>query len=70
MVRNNNNVMISKDEYNCLIEKAKKICSESDPDMILPVKLLLDVARNEILAYLGFLLFENKEENNDVINSF
>lgn len=61
MVRNDNNVMISTDEYKRLTEKAIKRCSETDPDIQLPLKLLLHAARNELIAYLGFLLFENKE---------
>lgn len=61
MVRNENNVMISKDEYNRLTEEAIKVCSETDPNIEVSLKLFLNVVRNEIVAYLGFLLFENKE---------
>lgn len=61
MIRTDNNVMISKDEYKRLTEKAIKFCSETDPDMPLPLNLLAYTVRNEILAYLGFLFFENKE---------
>lgn len=63
MVRNDKNVMISKDEYRRLTEEAIKKCSETDPDMALQIKLMLHVVRNEILAYLGFLLFERRENN-------
>lgn len=62
MVRNDKNVMISKDEYRSLTQEAITKCSETDPDMPLQIMLLLHLARNEVLAYLGFLLFENKEE--------
>lgn len=62
MVRNENNVMISKDEYRRLTQEAITKCSETDPDMPVKIILLLHAVRNEIVAYLGFLLFENNEE--------
>ena len=62
MVQNDNNVMISKDEYMRLTDEAIKLCSETDPDMPLQIKLMLTITRNEILTYLGFLLFEKEGE--------
>lgn len=62
MVRNDKNVMISKDEYRRLTEEAIKKCSETDPDMPLSLKLVSMTLRNEVLAYLGFLLFEKEGE--------